>query len=105
MLTKSNSFPSGWGISFWAHLPLSPFAFWGMRLGQNGNTLSMSTPTGVSWEAKLDRKEYPVKGTYTNGTVSVKSLGDRSIEVTYRRDGKVESTDKITVSGRRQNRR
>ena len=64
----------------------------------DGNTLSMSTPTGVSWEAKLDGKEYPVKGTYTNGTVSVKSLGDRSIEVTYRRDGKVESTDKITVS-------
>ena len=58
----------------------------------------MSTPTGVSWEAKLDGKEYPVKGNYTNGTVSVKSLGDRSIEVTYRRDGKVESTDKITVS-------
>jgi hypothetical protein len=53
----------------------------------------MSTPTGVSWEAKLDGKEYPVKGNYTNGTVSVKSLGDRSIEVTYRRDGKVESTD------------
>jgi len=30
--------------------------------------------------------------------VSVKSLGDRSIEATYRRDGKVATVDKITVS-------
>ena len=58
----------------------------------------MSTPTGVSWEAKLDGKEYPVKGTYANETVSVKPLGDRSIEATFRRDGEVESVDKITVS-------
>ncbi len=64
----------------------------------DGSMLSMSTPTGESWEAKLDGKEYPVKGTYANETVSVKPLGDRSIEVTYRRDGKVESIDKITVS-------
>ena len=64
----------------------------------DGNTLSMSTPTGVSWEAKPDGKEYPVKGTYAHETVSVKPVGDRSIEATYRRDGKVESVDKITVS-------
>ena len=64
----------------------------------DGNTLSVSTPTGVSWEAKLDGKEYPVKGIYVNETVSVRPLGDRSIEATFRRDGKVESVDKITVS-------
>jgi len=64
----------------------------------DGSKLSMSTPTGVSWEAKLDGKEYPVKGTYANETVSVKPLGERSIEATYRRDGKLESVDKITVS-------
>lgn len=64
----------------------------------DGNTLSMSTPTGFGWEAKLDGKEYPVKGTYANVTVSVKPISDRSIEVTYRRDSKVESVDKITIS-------
>ncbi len=63
-----------------------------------GDTLSMSTPTGESWEAKLDGKEYPVKGTYANQTVSVKPLGDRAIEVTYKRDGKLYSVHKITVS-------
>ena len=63
-----------------------------------GDGLSMSTPTGESWEAKLDGKEYPVKGIYANETVSVKKLGDRSIEVTYKRDGKLYSIEKITVS-------
>jgi hypothetical protein len=64
-----------------------------------GDGLSMSTPTGVSWEAKFDGKEYPRKGTYaTNETVSLKSLGERSIEVINKRDGKVYRVDKITVS-------
>ncbi len=63
-----------------------------------GDSLSMSTPTGESWEAKLDGKEYPVKGIYANETVSVKPKGDRSVEVTYKRDGKLWSVEKITVS-------
>ncbi len=63
-----------------------------------GDGMSMSTGTGTSWEAKLDGKENPVKGTYANETVSLKKLGDRSIEVTYKRDGKLYSIEKITVS-------
>jgi hypothetical protein len=63
-----------------------------------GDGLNRSTPTGVSWEAKLDGKEYPVKGTYANETVSLKALGDHSIEATFKRDGKVYSVEKITVS-------
>jgi len=60
--------------------------------------MSMSTATGTGWEAKLDGKEYPVKGTYANETVSLKPLGDRSIEATYKRDGKLYSVETITVS-------
>ena len=63
-----------------------------------GDGLSMSTPTGTSWEAKLDGKEYPVKGIYANETVSLKKLGDRTMEMTYKRDGKLYSIEKITVS-------
>lgn len=63
-----------------------------------GDGLSISTPTGFGWEAKLDGKDYPVKGTYANQTVSLKRLGDRSIEVTYKRDGKIVTVAKITVS-------
>ena len=64
----------------------------------SGDGLSMSTPTGVSWEAKLDGKEYPVKGIYANESVSLKALNDRSIEVTYKRDGKLLTIEKVTVS-------
>jgi hypothetical protein len=63
-----------------------------------GDQVSMSTPTGESWEAKFDGKDYPVKGTYANETVSLKKLSNSSIEATFKRDGKVESVDKITVS-------
>ena len=63
-----------------------------------GDGLSISTPTGYGWEAKLDGKDYPVKGTYANYAVSLKTLGDHSIEATYKRDGKIETVDKITVS-------
>lgn len=64
----------------------------------SGDQVSMSTPTGESWQAKFDGSESPVKGTYANETVSVKKLGPREIEVTYKRDGKLYSVDKITVS-------
>lgn len=63
-----------------------------------GDGLSISTPTGFGWEAKLDGKDCPVKGTYANETVSLKRLGDRSIEVTYKREGKIVTVEKITVS-------
>ena len=63
-----------------------------------GDSLSMSTAAGMNWDAKLDGKEYPVKGIYANETVSVKPAGDRSVEVTYKRDGKLWNVEKITVS-------
>jgi hypothetical protein len=63
-----------------------------------GDSLSMSTAAGMSCDAKLDGKEYPVKGIYANETVSVKPAGDRAIEVTYKRDGKLWNVEKITVS-------
>lgn len=64
----------------------------------SGDEVSMSTPTGESWQAKFGGPESPVKGTYANETVSVKKLGPREMEVTYKRDGKLYSTNKMTVS-------
>ena len=64
----------------------------------SGDGLSMSTGTGTTWEAKFDGKESPVKGTYASETVLLKKLGDRSIEVTYKRDGKLYSIEKLTVA-------
>jgi hypothetical protein len=64
----------------------------------SGDAVSMSTPTGESWTAKFGGPEQPVKGLYGNYTVSVKKLGEREIEVTMKRDGKVNSVNKISVA-------
>ena len=63
-----------------------------------GDQLTMTTPTGESWEAKFDGKDYPVKGTFANETVSLKNMGDHGMEATYKRDGKVYSVEKATIS-------
>jgi hypothetical protein len=60
--------------------------------------LSVSTPTGQSWEAKFDGKDYPVKGVFSNETVSLKKVNDHTIDATYKRDGKPYSVEKMTVS-------
>jgi len=64
----------------------------------SGDEVSMSTPTGESWQAKFGGPESPVKGTYANETVSVKKLGPREMEATYKRDEKLYSVEKMTVS-------
>jgi hypothetical protein len=64
----------------------------------NGDDLTMSTPIGESYTAKLDGKDYPVKGTYTYNSVSLKRIDDRTIERTDKRDSKVIEVSKITVA-------
>ena len=64
----------------------------------SGDGLSMSAPTGESYTAKLDGKDYPVKGAYTYNSVSLKRVDDRTIEETRKRDGKVIAVSKMTVA-------
>jgi hypothetical protein len=64
----------------------------------SGDELSMSEPTGESYTAKLDGKDYPVKGAYGWTSVSLRRLDGRTIEETDKRDGKVLEVDKMTVS-------
>jgi hypothetical protein len=63
-----------------------------------GDELTMSTPTGESYTAKLDGKDYPVKGAYSYNSVSLKRIDDRTMEETDKRDGKVVEVSKITVA-------
>jgi hypothetical protein len=65
---------------------------------RNGDELSMSQPTGESYTAKLDGKDYPVKGSYIYNSVSLKRIDDHTIEETRKRDGKLIGVAKITVS-------
>jgi hypothetical protein len=64
----------------------------------SGDELSMSAPTGESYTAKLDGKDYPVKGAYTYNSVSLRRVDASTIEETRTRDGKVVAVYKMIVS-------
>ena len=64
----------------------------------SGNELTMTTPTGQSYTAKLDGTEAPMKGDPGVTSVSVKMHGKDTLEETDKRDGKVISISKMTVA-------
>jgi hypothetical protein len=63
-----------------------------------GDTISMTTPTGQSFTAKLDGTEAPFMGDPGQTSVSMKKTGPDSIEETDKRDTKIISTSKLTVA-------
>jgi len=63
-----------------------------------GDSLSMTTPTGQSYTAKLDGTEAPYKGDPGTSSVSVKRVDKNTLEETDKRDGKVISVARITIS-------
>jgi len=63
----------------------------------DGDTLSMTSPTGQSYSAKLDGTDAPYKGDPGTTSVSVKKLNKNAIEETDKRDGKVISIARISV--------
>jgi hypothetical protein len=63
-----------------------------------GATLSMSTPTGEGYTAKLDGKEYPVKGAFDYNTISLNRINERTIEETVKLDGKLIGVSRMTVT-------
>ncbi len=64
----------------------------------DGDMLTMSYPTGQTYTAKMNGTEAPMKGDPGVTTVSVKMMGKDTLEETDRRDGKVISVTKSTVS-------
>jgi hypothetical protein len=63
-----------------------------------GDALTMSSPTGQGYTAKLDGTDAPYKGDPGTTSVSVKRLGKNGFEETDKRDGKVISVARNTVS-------
>jgi hypothetical protein len=63
-----------------------------------GDSLTMTSPTGQSYTAKLDGTEAPYKGDPGTTSVMVKRTGDNSFDETDKRDGKVISVAHVTVS-------
>jgi hypothetical protein len=69
-----------------------------MTFKSSGDELSMSAPTGESYTAKLDGKDYPAKGAFSYNSICLRRVDDRTIEETRKRDGKVVEVNKLTVS-------
>jgi hypothetical protein len=65
----------------------------------DGDTLHMSSPTGLSYDAKTDGSDADVKGDIGGTKISVTKTGDNSYKETNTRDGKVISTTEYTVDG------
>jgi len=63
-----------------------------------GNELAMNTTIGQSYTAKLDGTDAPFKGDPGVTSISVKLLGKDTLEEARKRDGKVISIIKMTVS-------
>lgn len=64
----------------------------------SGDELTMTNPTGQSYTAKLDGTEAPFKGDPGTTSVSVKMLNKNTLQETDKRDGKVITIAKTTVS-------
>lgn len=62
-----------------------------------GDMLSMSSPTGQSYMAKLDGTDAPYKGDPGTTSVSVKRINKTTIEETDKRDGKIISISRMTI--------
>jgi hypothetical protein len=63
-----------------------------------GDSLTMTNPTGQTYTAKMDGTEAPYKGDPGTSSVVVKKMGPNVFEETDKRDGKVISVTKMTVS-------
>jgi hypothetical protein len=64
----------------------------------SGDELTMTTPTGQSYTAKVNGTEAPYKGDPGTTSVSVKSMGRNTVEESDMRDGKVIYVNKMTVT-------
>jgi hypothetical protein len=64
----------------------------------SGDEITMTSPTGQSYTAKLDGADAPMKGDPGITSVSVKMIGKNTLEETDKRDGKVISVSRMTVA-------
>lgn len=64
----------------------------------DGDSLTMSNPTGQSYTAKLDGSDAPYKGDPGTTSVSLKRVDKSTLEETDKRDGKTINVSRMTVA-------
>jgi hypothetical protein len=60
--------------------------------------LSMSAPTGESYTAKFDGKDYPMKGDPGTDMVALKRIDTSAFEETIKKNGKVVGVNRISIA-------
>ena len=85
----------------WRTTSVSGFSDNGLTVSYatDGDNLTMTTQTGQSYTAKMDGTDSPMKGDPGITSVSVKKVGKNGLEETDKRNGKVISVAKMTLSG------
>jgi hypothetical protein len=69
-----------------------------MTFKSDADMLHLSTPGGISYDAKLDGSDAPIKGDAAGTTASVTKSGDNTWVETDKRDGKVITVITMTVA-------
>jgi hypothetical protein len=69
-----------------------------VTLKLEGDTFSFADPTGQSYAARLDGTPTPIEGDLTNSMVSLKRIGENTIEETETHDRKVVEITRFTLS-------
>jgi hypothetical protein len=64
----------------------------------SGDEMTMTSPTGETYTAKLDGNDYPYRGSYAYDAVSLKKINDHTIEEADKRAGSVIDDSVLTVS-------
>jgi hypothetical protein len=52
----------------------------------------------ISFDAKFDRKDYPVSGDEGSDSVSIQRMSDRELKLTYKKAGKVTAISDVKIS-------
>ena len=68
-----------------------------VTIERRGNAFRYASE-GVEYTALLDGEDYPIRGISSHATVSLRRLGERRIQRTFKRDGKSVSGAIMTVS-------
>ena len=90
----SNAISGSWRIAKFETLSDNAIT-WTYKI--SGDELTMTTPTGQSYTAKLNGTEAPFKGDPGTSSVSVKMRGKDTLEETDKRGDKVISVSKMTL--------
>jgi hypothetical protein len=64
----------------------------------SGDQFTMSDPSGQTFTARFDGRDYPFTGAYGRDTVALKKINDRTIEETDKLHGAVVDVSTLTVS-------